>query len=49
MLLDGVNHIGLVTDDIDRFVEFYREVFDATVSGVEHTPFEDVLGSKQKV
>jgi catechol 2,3-dioxygenase-like lactoylglutathione lyase family enzyme len=39
MLLDGVNHIGLVTDDIDRFVEFYREVFDATVSGVEHTPF----------
>jgi len=39
MLLDGVNHIGMITDDIDRFVEFYTEVFEATVSGVEHTPF----------
>jgi catechol 2,3-dioxygenase-like lactoylglutathione lyase family enzyme len=39
MLLDGVNHIGLVTDDIDRFIEFYQGVFEATVSGVEHTPF----------
>jgi catechol 2,3-dioxygenase-like lactoylglutathione lyase family enzyme len=32
MLLDGVNHVGMVTDDIDRFVEFYARVFDATVS-----------------
>jgi catechol 2,3-dioxygenase-like lactoylglutathione lyase family enzyme len=32
MLLDGVNHIGVITDDADRFVRFYTEMFDATVS-----------------
>jgi catechol 2,3-dioxygenase-like lactoylglutathione lyase family enzyme len=32
MLLDGINHIGMITDDIDRFIEFYGAVFDATVS-----------------
>ena len=36
MLLDGVNHIGLITDDIDRFVEFYSGVFGATVGKQEH-------------
>ncbi len=39
MLLDGVNHVAVVTDDSERFVEFYQGVFDATVSGVEKTPF----------
>lgn len=39
MLLDGVNHVATITDDIDRLVEFYAEVFDATVSGGETTPF----------
>lgn len=32
MLLDGVNHVAVVTDDTDRFVRFYQDVFDATVS-----------------
>lgn len=32
MLLDGVNHVALVTHDTDRLHAFYREVFDATVS-----------------
>lgn len=32
MLLDGVNHVALITEDTDRFVEFYESVFDATVS-----------------
>ena len=32
MLLDGVNHVAIITDDTDRFVRFYAEVFDATVS-----------------
>jgi catechol 2,3-dioxygenase-like lactoylglutathione lyase family enzyme len=32
MLLDGINHVAIITDDIDRFVSFYAEVFDATVS-----------------
>src|SRR3954447_19255938 len=32
MLLDGLNHVAVITDDTDRFVQFYEEVFDATVS-----------------
>lgn len=32
MLLDGVNHIAVLTKDTDRLHAFYREVFDATVS-----------------
>lgn len=32
MLLDGVNHVALLTSDTDRLHAFYREVFDATVS-----------------
>lgn len=32
MLLDGVNHVAILTDDTHRLHEFYREVFDATVS-----------------
>jgi catechol 2,3-dioxygenase-like lactoylglutathione lyase family enzyme len=32
MLLDGINHVALITDDTDRFVQFYQDVFDATVS-----------------
>ena len=32
MLLDGVNHVALLTGDTDRLHAFYREVFDATVS-----------------
>jgi catechol 2,3-dioxygenase-like lactoylglutathione lyase family enzyme len=31
MLLDGVNHVALVTDDLDRFHAFYSEVFGAVV------------------
>jgi catechol 2,3-dioxygenase-like lactoylglutathione lyase family enzyme len=32
MLLDGVNHVALITNDTDRLHTFYREIFDATVS-----------------
>lgn len=32
MLLAGVNHVAVITDDTERFVQFYRDVFDATVS-----------------
>jgi catechol 2,3-dioxygenase-like lactoylglutathione lyase family enzyme len=31
-LLDGVNHVAIITNDTDRLHRFYREVFDATVS-----------------
>jgi len=30
-VLDGVNHIAIVTRDMDRFIHFYREAFDATL------------------
>ena len=32
MLLDGVNHVAILTNDTDRLHRFYREMFDATVS-----------------
>lgn len=32
MLLDGVNHVAILTNDTDRLHAFYREVFDASVS-----------------
>ena len=35
MLLDGINHVAIITDDIDRFIRFYEDVFDATVSSRE--------------
>jgi catechol 2,3-dioxygenase-like lactoylglutathione lyase family enzyme len=33
MLLNGFNHVALLTNDTDRLVAFYREVFDAEVDG----------------
>src|SRR5262249_21308279 len=30
-VLDGVNHIAVLTKDMDRFIRFYQEAFDATV------------------
>lgn len=33
MLLDGVNHVAILTNDTARLVRFYEEVFEATVSG----------------
>jgi catechol 2,3-dioxygenase-like lactoylglutathione lyase family enzyme len=32
MLLDGVNHVAVLTKDTDRLHAFYRDVFDATIS-----------------
>jgi catechol 2,3-dioxygenase-like lactoylglutathione lyase family enzyme len=31
MLLDGLNHVAVLTNDTDRLHAFYREVFEATV------------------
>lgn len=33
MLLDGVNHVAILTNDAARLVRFYEDVFDARVSG----------------
>src|SRR4029077_13397293 len=35
LLLDGVNHVGMVTNDNDRLVAFYRDVFGFTCKTVE--------------
>jgi catechol 2,3-dioxygenase-like lactoylglutathione lyase family enzyme len=32
MLLDGFNHVAVLTNDSDRLQDFYREVFDAKVT-----------------
>lgn len=32
MLLDGVNHVAILTADSDRLHRFYESMFDATVS-----------------
>jgi catechol 2,3-dioxygenase-like lactoylglutathione lyase family enzyme len=32
MLLDGINHVAILTNDTDRLHAFYREVFDADIS-----------------
>lgn len=31
MLLDGINHVALLTNDTDRLARFYQDVFDARV------------------
>ena len=37
-LLAGVNHIAVLTDDLDRFVEFYTDVFELDVVFTETAP-----------
>jgi catechol 2,3-dioxygenase-like lactoylglutathione lyase family enzyme len=37
-LVSGVNHVAVLTDDLDRFVEFYTSVFDLPVVFTETTP-----------
>ena len=31
MLLRGINHVGLISNDLDRLQEFYKKIFDAEV------------------
>ncbi|MEY2470523.1 MAG: hypothetical protein QOF21_3221 [Actinomycetota bacterium] len=33
LLTDGINHVAVLTADIDRFVAFYSDVFGVTVDG----------------
>jgi len=43
MLLDGVNHVAILTKDTERFVNFYREVFEAEVDGTQDMDGQGVL------
>jgi len=36
VLLDGINHVGVLTNDTARLVAFYRDIFDATAREAEH-------------
>ncbi len=35
MLTEGFNHVAVLTGDAERFVRFYREVFDAEILGTQ--------------
>jgi catechol 2,3-dioxygenase-like lactoylglutathione lyase family enzyme len=37
-LLHGVNHVAVMTRDLDRFVEFYRDVFELELVFSETNP-----------
>jgi catechol 2,3-dioxygenase-like lactoylglutathione lyase family enzyme len=38
MLTTGINHVAILTEDVDRFCAFYADVFGATVVFAETTP-----------
>jgi len=37
-LVTGINHVAVLTEDLDRFVNFYREVFELDLVFEETTP-----------
>lgn len=43
MLLDGFNHVAILTKDTQRFVDFWREMFEAEVDGEQKMGDEGVL------
>jgi len=47
MLLDGINHIALISKDVAKLGEFYRTVFDAEVGPTRgHGPGETMTNIK---
>lgn len=38
MHVNGINHVAIITEDVDRFCAFYAEVFGASVVFAETTP-----------
>jgi catechol 2,3-dioxygenase-like lactoylglutathione lyase family enzyme len=43
VLLNGVNHVAILTKDTQRFVDFYRDMFEAEVLGEQRLGDEGVL------
>jgi catechol 2,3-dioxygenase-like lactoylglutathione lyase family enzyme len=37
-LVSGINHIAVLTQDLPRFIAFYRDVFEMELLFEEHTP-----------
>jgi catechol 2,3-dioxygenase-like lactoylglutathione lyase family enzyme len=44
VLLSGINHVAVLTGDLDRFTAFYRDVFDAT-----HDVLQDEAGFRMHI
>jgi catechol 2,3-dioxygenase-like lactoylglutathione lyase family enzyme len=43
MLLKGVNHVAIVTKDLNRFIDFYERVFGVDVVFREDEPFRHAI------
>ncbi|MGH3670936.1 MAG: VOC family protein [Pseudonocardiaceae bacterium] len=37
-LINGVNHVAILTDNLDRFVDFYTQVLEVDIVFAEDTP-----------
>ncbi|NJM66139.1 MAG: VOC family protein [Acaryochloris sp. RU_4_1] len=37
-LVSGINHVAVVTADLDRFIDFYTHIFDMSIVFQETTP-----------
>lgn len=42
-LTAGLNHVAVLTDDLDRFIDFYTDVFEADVVFREDEPFRHAI------
>ena len=42
MLLNGFNHVALLTADTEQFVAFFRDVFEAEVIGLGADAMADI-------
>jgi catechol 2,3-dioxygenase-like lactoylglutathione lyase family enzyme len=42
MLLNGFNHVALLTSDTERFVSFYRDMFEAEIDGGQEEEGQNV-------
>ncbi len=43
MLLNGINHVAILTGDTQRFADFYHDIFGAEVEGQQHMGDEGTL------
>jgi catechol 2,3-dioxygenase-like lactoylglutathione lyase family enzyme len=49
MLLKGLNHVAVITNDASRLNDFYREVFDAEILRDGPEPLPDRMGPRLSI
>ena len=49
MLLKGLNHVAVITNDATRLNDFYREVFDAEILRDGPEPLPDRMGPRLSI